>query len=102
MATKQLPKRAASRAQFIFWQLVAMAFVFTGVTIGGGAGIILFFGGFGMSLREMGLRRKWKKMQRENQASTEAQRDDAARAAWNAMTREQQAAAYQSITGKSL
>lgn len=65
MATQKLPKRAASRAQFIFWQIVAMAFVFTGVTIGGGAGIVLFFGGFGMSLREMSLRRKWKKMQRD-------------------------------------
>lgn len=65
---QKLPKRAGSRAQFIFWQCVAFMFVFVGVTMligGNGVGLILVVGGFGMSVREAGLRRKWKTQQRE-------------------------------------
>ncbi len=61
---KNLPKRAASKSQFILWQCVAFMTVFIGTTMlmaGNGVGLILFLGGFGMSLREMSLRRKWKK-----------------------------------------
>lgn len=68
MANSKLPARAASRAQFIFWQIVAFAFVFTGTTMmigGNGVGLLLIIGGFGMSVREAGLRRKWKAQQRE-------------------------------------
>lgn len=64
---QKLPKRAGSRAQFIFWQCVAFMFVFVGVTMligGNGVGLILVVGGFGMSVREAGLRRKWKIQQR--------------------------------------
>ena len=63
----KLPKRAASRAQFLFWQMVAFLFMFFGATVligGNGAGLILFVGGFGMCLRELGLRRRWKREQR--------------------------------------
>lgn len=65
---QKLPKRAGSRAQFIFWQCVAFMFVFVGVTMligGNGVGLIPVAGGFGLSVLEAGLRRKWKTKQRE-------------------------------------
>jgi hypothetical protein len=64
---QKLPKRAGSRAKFIFWQCVAFMFAFVGTTMligGNGVGLLLILGGFGMSVREAGLRRKWKMQQR--------------------------------------
>lgn len=64
---KKLPARAASRKQFIFWQIVAFMFCFFGtltmVQGDGLIGLVLFVGGFGMSLREISLRKKWKDSQ---------------------------------------
>lgn len=59
----KLPKRAGSRAQYVFWMIVAVTFSCMGAVLSMAAnplGLILFFGGIGMAMRESGLRRKWK------------------------------------------
>lgn len=64
MTEKKLPPRAASRGQFIFWQIVAFLFIFMGFQMlmgGAGAGLIMVLGGFGMSVREAGLRSEYKR-----------------------------------------
>ena len=61
--SKQLPKRAGSRAQYVFWMVVAVIFACMGAVLTMAAnplGLVLFFGGIGMAMRESGLRRKWK------------------------------------------
>lgn len=68
MKISKLPKRASSFTQFMFWQIVAGVFVFIGVTMllaNNMAGFLFILGGFGMSVREAGLRRKWKREQKE-------------------------------------
>lgn len=65
---KQLPKRAASRAQYVFWIFVAVIMATFGahylMNQNEFVGVILFFGGIGMAMRETSLRMKWKKQQR--------------------------------------
>lgn len=66
--SKQLPKRAGSRAQYVFWMIVAVTFACIGAVLtmaSNPLGLVLFFGGIGMGMRESGLRRKWKVQQRE-------------------------------------
>jgi len=61
--SKQLPKRAGSRAQYVFWMIVAVTFACMGAVLTMAAnplGLALFFGGIGMAMRESGLRQKWK------------------------------------------
>lgn len=67
--SKQLPKRAGSRAQYVFWMIVAVTFACTGAVLSMAAnplGLVLLFGGIGMAMRESSLRRKWKVQQRES------------------------------------
>lgn len=66
--SRQLPKRAGSRAQYVFWMIVAVTFAFMGAVLSMSAnplGLALFFGGIGMAMRESGLRRKWKVQQKQ-------------------------------------
>ena len=59
----KLPKRAGSRAQYVFWMIVAVTFACMGAVLTMAANPlwrVLFFGGIGMAMRESGLRRKWK------------------------------------------
>lgn len=61
--SRQLPKRAGSRAQYTLWMSVAVTFACMGAVLTMAAnplGLVLFFGGIGMAMRESGLRRKWK------------------------------------------
>ena len=59
----KLPKLASSRAQYVFWMIVAVVFACMGAVLAMAAnplGLVLFFGGIGMAMRESSLRRKWK------------------------------------------
>ena len=61
--SKQLPKRAGSRAKYVFWMIVAVVFACMGAVLTMAAnplGLVLLFGGVGMAMRESSLRRKWK------------------------------------------
>lgn len=60
----KLPKRAASRASLIFWLFASFVLTFIGMSMfadGSGWGLVLMIGSFMMAVRELNLRKKWKR-----------------------------------------
>lgn len=68
--TKSLPARAASRSQYVFWMLFAVAAVTWGMLQflrpegNQEWGLIAIVGFTGMAMRETSLRLKWKRAQK--------------------------------------
>jgi mannose/fructose/N-acetylgalactosamine-specific phosphotransferase system component IID len=61
---KNFPKRSESRAKYVFWIMFATVFACIGAVLmmgGSLVGVIMFFGGIGMGMRETALRMRYNK-----------------------------------------